>query len=216
MDIIPIIPLELRKLGLKENEVTVYLAGFRLGPSPLKNIANEAGITRPTAYEIVRNLETKGLFQETTQGKKRYFVAQSPEHILGILRLEKREVEEKEREFIRIIAALEKKGEGIKVFREAEGLRMLKERISFSSSPELFVISGQKEKISDIVQRIKKRLGKVVLKELRASIGGTLFLFDKAAFISQQKNEGYLVEHPALLRVLRSLFTLLWRSLKRS
>lgn len=214
-----IIPLELRKLGLKEKEVAVYLAGLKLGPSPLQSIAKEAQITRPTAYEVVRHLETKGLFSETTKGKKRYFLAQSPENILGIFRLQKREVEEKEREFIRIIAALEKKGEGIKVFRGKEGLEMLKERISFSLTPQLSMVYSDKKELAQgkaIAEKIKKRLGNVVLKELPGAIGGTLFLFDKAAFLSQPKNEGYLIEHPALVDVLKSLFNLLWSNRSES
>ena len=103
------IELELRKLGLTEKEVRVYLAGLELGPSSVLNIAQKAGLARPTTYEIIKSLENKGLFAETKQKKKRYFVAQSPERILGLLRVQKKEIEEKEREFIKIISALESK-----------------------------------------------------------------------------------------------------------
>ena len=103
------IELELRKLGLTEKEVRVYLASLELGPSSVKKIAEIAKIPRPTTYQIIKTLENKGLFIEAKQKKKRLFVAQSPERILGILRIQKREIEEKEREFIRIISALESK-----------------------------------------------------------------------------------------------------------
>ena len=126
MEITPI-ELELRKLGLTEKEVRIYLAGLELGPSSILNIAQKAGLARPTTYEIVKKLEEKGLFAESKQKKKRYFIAQSPERILGLLRTQKREIEEKEREFIRIIAALEskysKEKEGVKVFKGKEGLK---------------------------------------------------------------------------------------------
>ena len=36
-----IIPLELRKLGLREKEVSVYLAGLELGPSSVQDIAKK-------------------------------------------------------------------------------------------------------------------------------------------------------------------------------
>ena len=88
------IELELRKLGLKEKEVQVYLAGLELGPSSVQKIAEMAKITRPTTYEIIKILEKKGLFVEIKQKKKRVFIAQSPERILGILRIQKREIEE--------------------------------------------------------------------------------------------------------------------------
>ena len=105
--VISLIELELRKLGLTEKEVRIYLAGLELGPTSVQNIAAEARLTRPTTYEIIKKLEQKGLFAETGRKGKRYFTAQSPENILGILRTQKREIEEKEREFIRIISVLE-------------------------------------------------------------------------------------------------------------
>jgi len=105
----PTIELELRKLGITEKEAKIYLAGLELGPSSVQKIAQLTKITRPTTYETIRKLEQKGLFSEAKQKTKRYFTAQSPERILGILRTQKREIEEKEREFIRIIASLEEK-----------------------------------------------------------------------------------------------------------
>ena len=61
MNNIPI-ELELRKLGLNEKEVKVYLTGLELGPNSVQNIAASAKITRPTTYEIIKKLEAKGLF----------------------------------------------------------------------------------------------------------------------------------------------------------
>ena len=72
------IPMELRKLGLKEKEVRIYLAGLELGPNTVQNIAQKAGVTRPTCYEIIQSLEERGLFSQEQRGKKRYFAAQSP------------------------------------------------------------------------------------------------------------------------------------------
>src|SRR4030043_1743030 len=115
--------LELRKMGLSEKEVRVYLSGLELGPNSVQNIAKQAGLSRPTAYEIIKKLEDKKLFLETRQRSKSLFRAQSPENILGILRTQKREIEEKERKFIRIIAALEAKysrEKGVKVFKGKE------------------------------------------------------------------------------------------------
>ncbi|TSC54446.1 MAG: hypothetical protein LiPW31_110, partial [Microgenomates group bacterium LiPW_31] len=42
------IELELRKLGLTEKEVGVYLAGLELGPGSIQNIAQKTGLSRPT------------------------------------------------------------------------------------------------------------------------------------------------------------------------
>ena len=195
------IELELRKLGLKEKEVQVYLAGLELGPSSVQKIAQKARITRPTTYEIIKSLKEKGLFAEAKQKGKRVFAAQSPERILGILRTQKREIEEKEREFIRIIAALEskysKEKEGIKVFKGKEGLKSLEEIISFTSTPEIFIINPKVNPIrikerKKIYQTIKKRLGKLEIKEINTKLKGSLIIFDKVIFFPLGKKEGLL------------------------
>ena len=69
-----ILLFELKKLGLKEKEARVYLAGLELGLTSIQKLAERTGITRPTAYEIVRALEQRGLFAETTTNKKKFFV----------------------------------------------------------------------------------------------------------------------------------------------
>jgi sugar-specific transcriptional regulator TrmB len=200
---IPSIELELRKLGLREKEVRVYLAGLELGPSPVQKIAALSKITRPTTYGIIKKLKEKGLFAEEKQKGKRVFIAQSPERILGLLRIQKREIEEKEREFIRIISALEakysKEKEGIKIYRGRKGLEALEEILSFSSTPEILVINSKilpinRQKREKIYQKIKKRLGKIVVKEFDAKFEGSLMIFDKIIFFPLKKQKGFLLE----------------------
>ena len=194
--------LELRKLGLTEKEVRVYLAGLELGPSSVQNIAKIAELARPTAYEIIKKLEEKRLFVETKQKRKKVFIAQSPESILGILRAQKREIEEKEREFIRIIAALEarySKEEGIRVFKGKDGLKSLEEIISFSSVPGILIINPKNIPISSkslkkIYLEIKKRLGRIEVKELNiGKFKGALIAFDKVIYFPSTKFEAFLI-----------------------
>jgi len=233
------IPLELRKLGLKDKEVKVYLAGLELGPSPVQDIAKKASVVRPTTYEIIKSLKIKGLFAETKKGVRRLFVAQSPEKILELLRTQKRELKEKEREFIRIIAALESKyysGErgGISVFHGEEGMKMLEEKISFSSTPEILVFASRADKKEmqrreEIYRQIKTRRGKIEVKEMCAEklaepflygarksieskhmVPGTLIIFDQAVFIPAENLKGYAIENQLLVELLKSLFRALW------
>ena len=206
-----ILPLELRKLGLKEKEARMYLAGFELGPESFQNIARKSEITRPTAYGIVRTLQEKGLFRETQQGKKRLFIANSPEKILHILRLQKRELEEKEREFIRIIAALESryalKDGGVQIFRGKEGLQILQEQILFTSTKDIVVFTSEKAQTRRWYAMLGKRLGKLSIREkIVPELQGTLFLGEKAIFISTKKQEGYLIDSPLVVDSLKRLF----------
>lgn len=192
--------LELRKLGLTEKEAKVYLAGLELPPSSVKFLAEKIKMTRPTVYEIIKRLEEKRLFSELKEGKKRLFTAQSPESVLGILRTKKKELEEREREFIRIIATLEArypKG-GIKIFRGRDGLRALEEIISFSSTPEIFIFNNKNcpikaVKMKRIFQEIKKRLGKISITQFNSKIAGSLIVADKTVFFPKGKKEGFLL-----------------------
>ncbi len=197
----PPIELELRKLGLTEKEARVYLAGLELGPSSVKKIAEAAKITRPTAYETIKKLEEKKLFEESKQNKKRAFAARPPERILGILKIQKREIEEKERELARIIAALdtkESKGKKrIETFKGPAGIKSLEEMISFSSTPNIIIINprnlpiGTKQR-KKIYRKIKKRLGKLEIKEINSKISGGLIIFDKVALF-RGKKEAFLL-----------------------
>lgn len=211
---------------------------MELGPNSVQDIAKFAKITRPTTYEIIKNLEQKGLFEEIKKGKKRYFLAQSPDKILGILRIQKREIEEREREFIRIIAALEakyskEKGE-IKIYKGEDGLKVLEETLSFTPLSKIFVLSSKtnlKEirEREDIYKKIKKRLGKIEVKEIYPktlktklpfikrkfspilNLKGSLILCDKAIFIPEKEKQGLLIENPLVVNLLKSLFLALWR-----
>jgi sugar-specific transcriptional regulator TrmB len=186
------VELELKKLGLKEKEIKVYLAGLELGPNSIKNIAEKVKIPRPTVYEIVKKLEEKGLFVETKKGKKRFFVAQSPSQILRFLRIKKREIEEKEREFTRIVSILEAKysreKEGIRIFKGKEGKRAIIEILSLSPTPEILIVNPELNPISQrerkkIYQSIKKRLGQIKVKKTNIpGLNGSLIIFNKVAF----------------------------------
>ncbi|MFA4998442.1 MAG: helix-turn-helix domain-containing protein [Candidatus Paceibacterota bacterium] len=203
------IELELRKLGLTEKEVKIYLAGLELGPGSVQKIAQNTKITRPTVYEIIKKLEEKGLFAETKQKAKRFFSAQSPERILSILRTQKREIEEKEREFIRIIASLEErysKQEGIKTYKGKEGLKALEEIVSFSPTSNITIVSKTKlPKFKKAFQKIKKRLGEIKIREIKKNLDGTIIIFDKVAFLPSKKQEGFLIENKLVISLIKSI-----------
>lgn len=192
-----IIAFELRKLGLKEKEVAIYLAALELGYSSVQKIAKQAGVSRPTAYEIINELLKKGLMRESkrkglTKGEKNLFSAESPDKLLGLLRVQKREIEEKEREFIRIISALRAKyyltGQSeIRSFEGAEGIKVLLDDFSQSQTDEIFVLTDSSSSLKDWQHRypeIKKRLGGLIVKErTRKNFKGTLIIYDKIIYL---------------------------------
>ena len=101
-----IVVQELRKLGLSDKESKVYLASLELGYAPIQKISEKAGINRATTYVIMDQLIARGLAAHFNKGKKRYFAAESPDQLLGLLRIQEQEVLEKKREFQRILPEL--------------------------------------------------------------------------------------------------------------
>jgi sugar-specific transcriptional regulator TrmB len=241
MNKVEILPLEMRKLGLTEKEVRVYLAALELGYTSVQEIAQKAQISRPTAYEIIKSLEKKELITQSKEKGRRYFTAQSPDNLLGILKRQKKELEEKEREFIRIIAALRTKyylsdKRGIKVYQGKSGLEILFDDFLTTHSKEIYVLAAD-NKIWPISQRenayqkIKKRLGKIQVKELSLvkkksplpylerklfdqnsfRFKGIVIIYDKVIIFPSQKT-GLLIENKTVINLIKSFFLLIWKA----
>lgn len=85
----------LEKLGLSSKEARVYLASLSLGASPVQKIAEASKVNRATTYVMIESLTERGLMGSFEKGKKKMFVAQSPEHLQHILRSEIDAVEKK-------------------------------------------------------------------------------------------------------------------------
>src|SRR3989338_3240328 len=97
---------ELKKIGLSDKEAKVYLAALELGKASIQDIAKKAGINRTTTYVMITELEKRGLVRPLKVGKRNYFVAQSPDIILEILKKERQEIENREREIREILPEL--------------------------------------------------------------------------------------------------------------
>ena len=215
-----LISLELRKLGLKEKEVSVYLAALELGFSPVQKIARQAGISRPTAYEVIAALIKKGLVREikrkgTNKGEKTYFAAESPDKLLRLLRTQKREIEEKEREFIRIISLLQSKyylaGQSeIRIYEGNEGMKVLLEDFSQSRVEEIFTITDNTAALKPWQEKypeIKKRLGGLKVSEkTKNNFSGTLIIYDKLVYLpATQKSRAFLIVNEEIINLIKRL-----------
>jgi sugar-specific transcriptional regulator TrmB len=97
---------DLVNLGFAEKEAAVYIAALTLGPSSVQEIAQKSGINRATAYLLIESLIERGLMSSFVKDKKKSFEAEPPDRLLSILRLQKHELEEKEKELIAVMPKL--------------------------------------------------------------------------------------------------------------
>ncbi len=68
----------LKLLGVTEKAALVYSTALTLGTSSVKDIAEKAGLKRPTVYVYLEELIQGGFVQKVPIGKKEYYQATSP------------------------------------------------------------------------------------------------------------------------------------------
>jgi len=86
-----------QKLGFSDKESALYLALFRLGPSSVRKLAEEASLNRGTTYDALKWLEEKGLVTFYDKQGKQHFVAEPPEKLFSLIREQKGELDSAER-----------------------------------------------------------------------------------------------------------------------
>lgn len=81
-------PLErvLMEIGLQETEVKFYLAALELGQASVRDIAQQAQISRTNAYDVFARLLDQGLVTQvgSDSGKTMLVAAEPPEHLLSM------------------------------------------------------------------------------------------------------------------------------------
>lgn len=122
---------ELLNIGLSEKESKVYLASLKLGKSSVQKIATSAKVNRATTYVIIEHLMEKGLMSSTTEGKKQYFIAESPEKLSLLFREQQMEIQKKQDYLDKILPDLkslkqkENDGPVVRYFEGKDGMRAM-------------------------------------------------------------------------------------------
>lgn len=164
---------DLVKIGLSEKQSRVYLASLSVGAESVQKIAAHAAINRATCYVMIESLIKKGLMTCFTRGKKRYFAAEPPDRLLSLFEIQKRDLAEKEKRFLKILPQLKEiyklSGEKPKVrfFEDKEGLRAMREDFlrtkdkkieSIYSVDDLRKVFSREENKKFVKARLKKKI----------------------------------------------------------
>ncbi len=119
----------LRKIGLTENEIKIYLHLLKSGSSTAYEIGKQTGIYRVHVYDKLEQLMDKGLVTHVYRGAKKYFQATHPSKIKHYLEDQKRALEVQEQAVDSILPELEaltkipKEDTFVEVFKGKEGLK---------------------------------------------------------------------------------------------
>ena len=133
----------LKKIGLSENEIKVYLFLLANGKSTAYDIGKKISIYRVHVYDKLEQLIRKGMVTHINIGPKKYFHATNPKKIMQYIEDKRKYMEFVETELSRLIPELEslekipKEDTSVEVFEGNEGLKYILKDIIQSRSEVL-------------------------------------------------------------------------------
>lgn len=126
---------ELKKLGLKDKEASVYLACLEIGPSPAQPISRKSKVVRATTYVVLESLMNRGLVTKYKKGKKTLFSAEPPRQLTRLLEKQQEEIQERQHHLEKMLPELQiiMQGSGdrpsVRYFEGREGLNTMRQEI---------------------------------------------------------------------------------------
>ena len=76
----------LKKFGLNEKEIKVYLVLLEYGSLSVRKLSSLSGVNRGTTYDILKSLKSQGLVSYYHKDTKQLFVAEDPEKLIQALK----------------------------------------------------------------------------------------------------------------------------------
>lgn len=123
---------KLAKLGLTEQQATVYLKLLELGPSTVGKLTKQVDIPRVSCYDTLNRLVSKGLVSFVKTRGNRLYQATDPVRLLHIAEEKEREAEEQKEiieEFLPELNQLksfgEKEDKEASIYKTKEGMKSL-------------------------------------------------------------------------------------------
>tara|TARA_Y100000310_G_C20446084_1_gene698474 strand:- start:45 stop:797 length:753 start_codon:yes stop_codon:yes gene_type:complete len=179
----------LKKIGLTDNEIKIYLDLLKSGVSTAYEIGKRTGIYRVHVYDKLEQLMDKSLVTHVFKGAKKYFQATSPEKIKHYLEDKKRDLETQEEEVnlllpeLEAISNLPKEDTFVEVFKGKEGLKYFLKDI-IKAKEEVLVTGIEDVKYQEAIPVFMKQyfrdLRKLKIKErIITSKKERVFMFSK-------------------------------------
>lgn len=76
----------LKTLGFTDSESKLYLVALEMGEATVQELAKKASVSRVTAYAVIDSLMKSGLMSSIQKGKRRLFIAESPDRLTSFMR----------------------------------------------------------------------------------------------------------------------------------
>ena len=131
-------------IGFLKSETKTYLAGLELGPATVIDLSKKTGLSRQATYQAIKLLSERGILSSMQQGKKTYYVAESPKKLLSYAKRYEANVKERLKELEEAVPELSLLVGGekpvVRLFEGKEGSRAILEDIALSKPKEVWEI----------------------------------------------------------------------------
>lgn len=191
----------LKKLGLSEKEIKVFLALLENGSSSVRGLADITDLNRGTVYDILKKLQEDGLVSFFHKESKQNFVAEDPDKLVKFAREKENEIQKTKKKLIELIPELkslqEKGGQGpvTKFYEGKSGIKFILDDILTSmkaSNNETYYVYSAEGVREDVYSAYpdynKKRIkNKIVAKTISLSEGGGTYGLDERKWLKTNK-----------------------------
>jgi len=154
----------LKGLGLSDNEVSVYLAGLKLGTASVQKISKEAGVKRTSAYLVAEELISKGFMGSFVTRSGIKLTAEEPNKLISLLKKREQDLTQALPELQALMAAKSNKPQ-VTYYQGKEGYFVMAEDslklknqtvLMFGSLREVHKTVGEKYDIQYYIPERKK------------------------------------------------------------
>lgn len=112
----------LRRIGLSESEIKVYIALLRLGKGNVTNLAEHSGVHRTNIYSILDKLKDMGLVSYFNEDSKMKFKVTDPNNLLNYIKESQEAVQELLPNLKKIQETVSEKV-AVEIFRGEKGIK---------------------------------------------------------------------------------------------
>ncbi|MFZ2188429.1 MAG: helix-turn-helix domain-containing protein [Candidatus Moraniibacteriota bacterium] len=199
----------LKKIGLNDKEVKIYLKLLEYGAISVRGLAEISELNRGTTYDVLKRLQEIGLVSYYYQEKKQRFVAEEPEKLLEILKNRELEIKNVKSGILDIIPELKSIQDKkdlrpvSKLYDNRAGIKTILNDLlsSMHSLPEderEYHIYSSTEASADIhkayptftKERVKR---KIRVKSISLAEGGNLHGLDDRRWLGTNKNSATFI-----------------------
>lgn len=158
------LPKILQSYGLSDKQAKVYLACLELGSAPVVKIAQKAGLSRSTVYEVLEHLAHEGFVSTFNKKKIKYFSAEDPNQVIRLAESKVNTLKDALPELNAIAVAFRKRPT-VRFYQGKEEMKMILEEI-LAEAESLVCFASADDYLNELGEEHRKFLKRRIIKKI--------------------------------------------------